>query len=461
MGCAPIFGKIYGGPLSSQEMKPRPRTHIRRQRHHRIEPVLEVARGHSRDDYDRRDRDRGPRPRNMDLKRDGRLFDRLAALDYDYLLSLNFSASQETLSLLLPQSVLGRAQNGHGFWRSETGEPLAFREATFDRVLTALEPLDSSLTAHLVRGERGRRLKRLGEYLHANLFTDKLALDDNRMPLLGVEFLRGRTVVTRDFLRGLLLAGWMDDFEQRRMCLSRHRLCFDGSPLEIGGGRSFVVHPEKLAAVGIVDPGRGEFADEDIEKLVELGVIVRDGDRDYSRPTYEQAFFRLRRQDGVCDDLALIWCGAKIGFDAMLGAFVMDAVDTYDKFLWSFREGGVDGRLATSLQEAWRRRYGEPLVRGEEILELIHFAAKLNSPPAPLSSSHRRFIQTEEGSKVPTLLNHWRFVQGDPIYDIELGYNRFPSRKFYDIAWRRLKSAKLQVPAPTYSVRRDNHRRRY
>lgn len=444
-------------------MKPRPRNQIRRQRRHhaaqRIEAILEISRGHGRDDYDRRDRERGPRPRNMDLKRDGKLFDRLALLDFDYLLSLNFSASQESLRLLLPQSVLGRAQNGHGFWRNEMGEPLAFREATFDRVLTALEAFDPTLKAPLVRVERGRRLARLGEYLHENLFRETLPLEDLGMPLLGVEMLRGRTVATRDFLRGLLLVGWMDDYDQRRMCLSRHRLCFDGSPLEIGGGRSYIVHPDKLAAVGIVDPGRGEFSDEDITRLVDLGVIVRDGDRDYSRPTYEQAFFRLRQQDGVCDDLALIWCGARHGFDAMLGAFVMDGVDTYDKFMWSFREGGVDGRLATSLQEAWRRRTGEPLVRGEEILELIYFAAKLNTPNAPLSSSHRRFIQTEEGSKVPTLLNHWRFVQGDPIYDIELGYNRFPARKFYDIAWRRLKSAKLQVPAPSYAVSRSNRRR--
>lgn len=444
-------------------MKPRPRTHIRRQRRNqaarRIEAILDLARGHGKDDFDRRDRERGPRPRFMDLQRDGRIFDRLAALDFDYLMSLNFSASQETLRLLLPQSVLGRAQNGHGFWRNEQGEPLVFRDATFDRVLTALEQIDPNLKAPMVRMERGRRLTRLSDYLHTHLFDETLCLDDLGAPLLGVELLRGRTVETRSFLRGLLLAGWMDDFEQRRMCMSRFRQCYDGSPLEIGGGRSFIVIPEKLTALGIVDPGRGEFADDDIQKLVELGVIVRDGDRDYSRPTYEQAFFRLRRQDGVCDDLALIWCAARHGFDAMLGAFVMDGVDTYDKFLWTFREGGFDGRLARSLQETWRARHGEPLVRGEEILDLIHFAAKLNTPNAPLSSSHRRFIQTEDGSKVPTLLNHWRFIQGDPIYDIELGYSRFPSRRFYDIAWRRLRSARVAIPVPTYAVRRDVRRR--
>ncbi len=124
-------------------MKQKPRHNIRRQRRHhatrRIEAILEIARGHGRDDYDRRDRERGPRPRFMDLQRDGRLFDRLAALDFDYLLSLNFSASQETLRLLLPQSVLGRAQNGHGFWRSETGS----RSRSARRPSTACSPRSS------------------------------------------------------------------------------------------------------------------------------------------------------------------------------------------------------------------------------------------------------------------------------------------------------------------------------
>ena len=67
--------------------------------------MLESLRGRGRDRFDRRDPERGPRPRLLDLRRNGRLFDRLAALDFAYLLSLDFAAGQETLRLLLPQSV--------------------------------------------------------------------------------------------------------------------------------------------------------------------------------------------------------------------------------------------------------------------------------------------------------------------------------------------------------------------
>ena len=423
----------------------------------RIEAILDSVRGRGHEQFDRRDPERGPRPRRLDVQRDGQLFDRLAALDFEYLLSLDFAASPDALRLLLPQSVLGRAQNGHGFWRDETGTPLVFRDATFDRVLTALERLDPGLKAPFVRQERGRRLQRLQEWLLAHMFEPELLLEDDGQPLLGIELLRERRVETRSFLRGLLLAGWMDDLEQRRMCLSMHPRTDAGQPLEIGGGKSYVVRPDLLAAVGIVDPGRGEFTPADIRRLQDIGVVMTE-DREYLRPEFEQAYFRCRTGDGVCDDLALLFIGARHGSDAFLGAFVMDAVDTYDKFLWRFHPGGVDGRLATAIQDRWRERHGEPLVSGTEILEVIRTAAKRNDPPCPMSSSHRRFIQTEANSKVPTLWNHWRYIVGDPVFEIELGYQRFPSRKFYEIAGKRLEHAGLQVPEPQFVARPKRRR---
>ncbi|HOX26240.1 MAG TPA: hypothetical protein PLL30_06585 [Candidatus Krumholzibacteria bacterium] len=425
---------------------------VRRRRQHRsrwqavqrIEAVLDAVRGRASERYDRRDPERRPRAHLLDLQRYGRLFDRLAALDFEYLLSLDFAAPPEILRILLPQSVLGRAQNGHGFWRDEAGAPLVFRDATFDRVLAALASLDPTLQGPLVRQARGRRLERLAGWLHENLGRPELLLEDGGEPLLGVELLRDQRVATREFLRGMVLAGWMDDFGRRRLCMAHHRRTFAGWPLEIAGGQTFVVRPDLLAAVGIADPGRGEFAPEDLDKLADLGIIQRE-DREYTRPEYEQAYFRLRAGEGVSDDLALIWIGARHGWAAFLGAFVMDAVDTYDKFLWRFRPGGFDGRLAGELQARWREHYGEPLVADEEILAVIRFAAKLNAPDCLLSSSHRRFIQTEAGSKVATLLNHWRFLQGDPVYEIDLGYSRFPSRKFYEIAHKRLQFMDIDV----------------
>ena len=103
------------------------------------------------------------------------------------------------------------------------------------------------------------------------------------------------------------------------------------------------------------------------------------GDRpSYTVDTVEH--FRRRLGDGICDDLAMILVGAEHGFDAMLGAFIMDAIDTYDKFLWRFRSGGMDGYLTERIRRHFIERHDEPPVGGETVLDPIHFAAKNNHP---------------------------------------------------------------------------------
>jgi len=59
---------------------------------------------------------------------------------------------------------------------------------------------------------------------------------------------------------------------------------------------------------------------------------------------------------------------------------------------------------------------------------------------------------------VPTLLNHWRFLQGELIYDINLGFSRVPARKFYEVAQRRLAAAGLPVLDPSFFKGKKNER---
>jgi hypothetical protein len=179
-------------------------------------------------------------------------------------------------------------------------------------------------------------------------------------------------------------------------------------------------------------------------------VVCRNRDAAYRYPDHDQAFFRRRMGDGVCDDLAMIYIGAQHGYDAMLGAFVMDAIDTYDKFLLELTWGGFDAQLARRLQRHFLDLEDRPLVDDREIFDLIHFVAKRNDPTINLSSSHRRLIQYEKNAKAPTLLNHWRFLRGEFIYDIDLGFSRVPARRFYDVAKRRLAAVDLPVLEPRF-----------
>jgi hypothetical protein len=444
--------------ISRQRSRPRGRRRERRTgrsrrlRHavQRLEALLETARGRAARDFDHRP-DEQLEPRVLSVANQGPLFENLALRDYEFLLALPFAAGGDILSILLPQSVLGRAQNGHGWFVDEAGRPLLFPDATFDRVLTALEKLDPSLTGPRVRQRRGELVDAVCDWVTGAIMArgEQLALPESGF--LGVEFLRDRQVLAEPFLRGMVLAGFMDDYEYRQLAMAHYRLTFGGEPLHIGGGQILVVRPDRLRQTGINDPARVEFTAGELRQLGDLGVIVEapEGER-FCRPEFDQAYFRRRLGEGVSDDLALIWMGAQHGFDAMLGGFLMDAIDTYDKHLWCFVTGGFDGHLARTIQAWYRQRHGQPLVKDEEILQLIRFAAKLNDPPCPLSSSHRRLIQYEEGARLPTLLHHWRFLENKRLDDIRLGYHRLPARDFYTIARARLLAVGQERPMPEF-----------
>ncbi len=419
----------------------------------RVEALLDRVRGKPDDSRDRRRREPWLGARTLDLQRDRETFERLVALDFDYLMARPFAAPPHILADLLPQSVLGRAQNGHGWFTDEFGTALRFPDATFDRVLTVLEQGDPSLRGHRVRARRGAMLAGFGQWLEQRLDSPELELVIDGEPVFGIDFLASSPVDTRAFLTGLVLAGFMDDWHWRRTAMQLHKRTYGGQPLHIGGGEIMIVDSEKFRLCGLGDTGAVEFDEEQLRTLRDIGVICRDQEAAYAFPEHDQAFFRRRLGDGVCDDLALVWVGAHHGWSGLLGAFVMDAIDTYDKFLLDLTWGGYDGWLARRVQQHFRDREGRALVGDREILDLIAFAAKRNDPPVTFSSSHRRLIQTENESAVPTLLNHWRFLQGDPVFDIQLGFSRVPARVFYAQAHARLQAAGLDVREPEYTVR--------
>ncbi len=395
----------------------------------------------------------------MDIRRDAELFNRLVQLDFDYLMRQRFTAGPSTLTDLLPQSVLGRAQNGHGWFTDEWGVALQFPDATFDRVLTVLETGDPNLKGFLVRRRRGDMLQRFSRWILDNLWQPEIELTIGGAPIFGVEFLAGRKVPTRAFLTGMVLAGFMDDWTYRETAMMHRKRTFGGAPFHIGGGEILIVDREKFKLCGLGDTGQTVFSDEQLRGLRDAGVILGGRDRAYRFPDQDQVYFRRCAGDGISDDLAMLYIGAHHGFEAMLGAFVMDAIDTYDKYVVDLTWGGVDTALARTIQERFLDREDRALVDDRAILDLIHFAAKRNDPAVNLSSSHRRFIQVEWPANIPTLLNHWRFLQGEPVFDIKLGYSRIPARDFYGLAGRRFKAAGMPVKEPEFLAPKEGGRR--
>ncbi|MBK6900329.1 MAG: hypothetical protein IPH09_14130 [bacterium] len=68
----------------------------------------------------------------------------------------------------------------------------------------------------------------------ARLDTATMGLETTDGPLLGAEFLGARS--TPPSLKGLVLAGFMDEEGHRRMAHNWHRRAFDGELYELGGG---------------------------------------------------------------------------------------------------------------------------------------------------------------------------------------------------------------------------------
>jgi hypothetical protein len=414
----------------------------------RINALLDTISGKPNDALDRRKSIRFPKglEKKYSVKRDRSLFKSLVLSDFNYLLSLKFVCEREVLQVLLPQSVVGRAMTGQGWFTDTDGYPIVFEDVTFDNILTVIEEQYHNLNNIFVRTLRTELINHVFSHVLDNIDTDTMSLERNGKPLLGIKLLEKRKVKTRAFLQGMVIAGFMDDYELRQNTVEHYKTDFMGDIFDIGGGEQFVVDRKNFKLLGIKEPGKAEFSNEDIEKLIKSGTVFNDVSGNYTYPEHDKVFFRFKDDFGISDDLALISIGAIYGFDAMLGALVMDAIDTYEKYLIEFKPYGEDKNFAKKLQKNFEKTEGKPLVSKEEIMRIIYIAAKNNFPKTYLSSSHRRFIQVEKGATVPTILNHWNFVSGEaPVYDILLGYSQVPAKKFYSTAYLRLKHAGINI----------------
>ncbi len=417
----------------------------------RLEATFDRLAGYQNDTFDHRYRcrDGASPPKILSVIRDRDLFRECVHLDYAYLMAQKFAASSDFLKRLLPQSVLGRAQNGHGWFMDSKGRSLLFADATFDRVCSVIEGLDPQLGHQQVRAWRNQQIDRLIKHL-VNHFQDPfIALEDEQGPLFGIDFFKGRVVAGEPFIKGLVLAGQMDDPDCRQRSLALLPFDFNGYELELGYGGQEVVRPARLVQLSLGDTGARAFSLAEFRHLVELEIIF-DEKKFYDFPQFDQAYFRRCLGEGVSDDLALLYIGRCYGFDALLGAFLSDAVDTYDKFLLQCYPGGMDGYLVNQLISLSYKTCGASPVEEEELARLINFAAKLNLPTTRLSSSHRRLIQYESGCDQPTLLQHGKFLAGEKLTRTHLGFSREPAEKFYQTTFLRFQAAGLPVPVPRF-----------
>ena len=332
---------------------------------------------------------------------------------------------------LLVQSILGHAMMGHcEFYRHPH-----YRNATIADIIHA-----AGLDMQRIKRVRYDLIDKVGQWINL-AFGERppTRLTLKNTPLLGVDLLRDYNVDPVYVLKGMVLAGFMDNFEYRTKTMAEHPETISKKPLIIGGGESYLVDIKRTRLfTDFWELANKEHTTEDIDYLRDLGIVV---DKTIRGRRVEPAYIRRREGPGTSDDLAFIMIGEMYrdaGIDksisAMLGAFVIDAVDTYDKCVTYPKEGGLDEALAANIQEGWRHKHGKPLVDDQTIMRLIYYAAKGNVPRVSVSSSHRMLVEYRGTSPVATMENHIRHVQGRRVRPFPVGFERVPSPKLYTVA---------------------------
>ncbi len=416
--------------------KKKKQSRIRKGRTRRIDMILSELRGDLDYSFDHvRERPRRLKVIPCSVTGDRPLFDELARRDYLYLHSLPIQISPALKPLLLPQSLCGRAQNGHGMFHDDLGRPLAFEDASVEDVIRAIGPEDMGMRADQVKRERQALLTGLREFIGSSIGLETISFgpaDDLASNPFGLIFMEGVKVEARPFFKGFLLAGYMDNWEMRQDCEEHFKVNLSGAPLILGSGETLLVDPELFERVGLTVRATGEqiFDAERLRQLRELGVIVNS--RTNSKKSKAKGvYFRRVPGPGVSDDAALVYLGKTYGAAAAWGALLSDAADTYDKYVDIYTEGGYDELLTKDTDNELNILHGEDFVTETEIRRTIFFSAKDNDPPVDVSSSHRRLAQIEQGSKVATFLNHLKFIEGGKPAKISMGYSRYDSDKFY------------------------------
>lgn len=337
------------------------------------------------------------------------------------------------LTVLLVQSILGHAQNGHCEFGGNK-----YPHATIPDVIRA-----AGLDTSQIKEIRQQLINDV--YTWANLALSskppaRLVLGGH--PLLGVGMLRNYHIEPVEVLRGMVLAGFMDNYTYRQETVQCKPKTINGFDLIIGGGETYLVNVPQLYLAGLDFEFLANRAHDEksLEYLRELEIIVDKLGKDV-----ECAYIRRKEGLGTSDDLAFIMIGLKygqiereLGISAMLGAFVCDAVDTYDKCVRYPIQGGFDEALALYIQDAWRNEQGQLLVSTPEIHDVIYYSAKANNPKVSVSSSHRRFIEFSDAQELrPTIQAHIDFVEGNEPEEFMLGFEKTASGSFYQRARKR------------------------
>ena len=341
--------------------------------------------------------------------------------------TLDLQLTNEAKKVILPQTVCGRANEGHGFFRGQKISGIQISDVV------------SSIRGINLEGILLIRQNMVDEFIWSigNLMDGKInqLVNKKGQPIYGVSFLSDLPIENdKEAFKGAVIIGRMDSHIWREKTTKKFKTTLKGKPFKIGYGKEYLINLKKLEPLGLNPHNLSKEAHskKTIQDYRKKGIIVQK-----KRKGIETVFIRHKQGLGICDDMAITSLGFLHGEPAMILGWCIDATDTYSKFIKYPVEGGADEWIGEYTAKRWHKKYHEELVTPEECMEIIYLGAK-NNVPISFSSSHRRFTEKEPGANTATFLEHLNFVRTgrfNPNY--HLGFEQIPSRKFYNNIKRR------------------------
>lgn len=324
----------------------------------------------------------------------------------------------QTEELILVQSILGHAHEGHGVFRGRR-----FPNTTLDDVVRALR-----LDPMAVKGARQSLIDLVRGYARSarHGHAPRALVDEQGDPLLSVSTLRFLPVEARDVLRGLYLGGLRDDTDVRREAEGEYGV-------KVGGGRCYHVDFRRMGEMGLSadELAHGEWESR-IEDFRQEGLIVEGEAADRPGVTYQ--YVRHRIGPGASDDAAIVGAGFVWGLGVALGVFLADAVDTLEKYVPRYSD--QDEAIAEEIE----KHCDDLGLDRADVRRLVAIAATPEDASFEVpDSSLRHLLSVDRRTDLCALEAHILAVQGTPAPSIGLGHERTSSHAFYEHVRARVK----------------------
>jgi hypothetical protein len=327
--------------------------------------------------------------------------------------SVSLRTTQLVEDMILMQSIEGHAHEGHGAFGGRR-----FVNTTIQDTVLALGRDPKAIAA-----QRQDLIDEIVDWTTRAVqgLAGNLLVSEEGDCLLDIGLFRQVEVDPTAVLKGLYLGGLRDNSQVRIEVEKRYGL-------SIGGGECALVDVAVMEGMGLdaEQLAHGEWQDR-MEEFRQRGMIVEFTGDESRRLRY--LYIRHRKGGGTSDDAAILAAGKLFGPSAALGAFLADAVDTFEKYVPLACYADQDDDLAL-----WIEKHVPDIDPGrEDLYKMTYLCAVPQGEQANVPDSSLRWMLTIDRKCDQTALeSHLAYLQNRPYAPMLLAFERIQNRELYE-----------------------------